>query len=229
MIILKAGFGLIALLGCNHVYAQPAQNERLVNSEAFLGGHPDLRLRRDGLVSYRAHNFEVAMERFKKAARYADKPSQVMISQMFRKGEGVARDPARSYAWMDLAAERGYRFLLVQREKLWTELSSDQRRAALKLGREIYKEYGDEVAQPRLAAILRRTAHRVTGSRAGFVGTVNIYEYKYGSQLDFLASGEEFYASQYWNPKEYWHWQNREWRRAGDGTVDVGPMEQVKP
>src|SRR3546814_613891 len=74
-------------------------------TEGFLSSHPDMRWRREGLYSYNQEEYDIAMDQFLRAARYADKPSQAMIAEMYWKGIGVPRDRELGYAWMDWAAE----------------------------------------------------------------------------------------------------------------------------
>ena len=56
---------------------------------------------------------------------------------------------------MDLAAERGTEWLVVQRERFWEALSADERERAVREGRALYAEFGDPAATPRLERELR--------------------------------------------------------------------------
>ena len=86
---------------------------------------------------------------------------------MARDGLGRAADAAEAYAWADLAAERGYREFLVLRERIWEGLDETQRGRALALGTQLYAEYGDAVAKPRLERLLRIGLAQKTGTRSG--------------------------------------------------------------
>src|SRR5690606_37219363 len=90
----------------------------------FLKAHPDLRYRLHGLEKYKERDFDDALKFFRRAAFYADKPSQGMVAEMYWRGEGVEQDRALAYAWMDLAAERGYRGFLGLRERYWNALGA---------------------------------------------------------------------------------------------------------
>src|SRR3546814_13111981 len=79
-----------------------------------------------------------------------------MYALMVGQGEGGITDRAQAYAWMDLAAERGYPELLAQREQFWRALSSDERARAREIGESLYATYGDAVAKHRLERELRR-------------------------------------------------------------------------
>src|SRR3546814_669870 len=119
-------------------------------TEGFLSSHPDMRWRREGLYSYNREEYDIAMDRFLRAARYADKPSQAMIAEMYWKGVGVPRDRELGYAWMDLAAERMYPNFVILRERYWKRLDAQQRRNAIERGQPLLAEYGDDAAKPRM-------------------------------------------------------------------------------
>ena len=74
----------------------------------------DLRFRLHGLEEFKAGRHEDAFKFFQRASFYADKPSQGMVAEMLWNGQGVAKDPALAYAWMDLAAERGYVDMVIE-------------------------------------------------------------------------------------------------------------------
>ena len=194
----------------------------LMATNAFLDDHPDLRLRLLALEKYRAGKFEDAFHYFRRAAYYADKPSQGMVAEMLWEGTGTPRDPALAYAWMDLAAERGYLGFLSLRERYWDALDADQRARALREGEGLYAEYGDEVAEPRLNAALRRGSRNVVGSRTGFVGAVSIYIEGYGE-----IPASQYFAPKYWDPKQYREWHDQVWQKPLTGQVRVGELENV--
>ncbi len=201
--------------------------DALMTSAGFLAAHPDLRYRLHGLDEYRQGNHRDAFRFFQRAAYYADKPSQGMIAEMLWQGQGVARDRALAYAWMDLAAERGYRGFLGLRERYWSGLDEDERARAVSEGQELYARYGDAAAQPRIAAVLRRERRRATGSRVGAVGNVQIYIPGPGGMK--RIDGSTFYDPQYWDPEQYQAWHDSIWMTPRIGTVSVGDPEQVQP
>jgi len=196
---------------------------RIIGSEGFLNAHPDMKYRQAGLEAYERGDLERAMAQFKRAARYADKPSQGMVAEMLWRGEGVAEDRAAAYAWMDLAAERHFRVMLIQRESYWEALTAEERERALQIGEELYAELGDVVAKPRLERAMRRAKSKSTGSRTGFVGNLVI-------QFDTPAGpvtidGASYYHPDFWEPKRYWAWQEQHWKSAPRGVVDIGPLQ----
>ena len=198
----------------------------VLGSEAFLAAHPDLANRTRGMEAYDAGEFGDALDWFRLAARYADKPSQAMVAEMLWKGEGGARDPALAYAWMDLAAERGYPGFTAVREHYWEQLDEAQRRQALARGQDVYAEYGDAVAQPRIAAVLRRERRRTTGSRTGFVGALRVVVPGPGGTTQEI-DGSQFYDARFWDPVRYQAWHDSTWARPRIGRVTVGELEDA--
>jgi len=193
----------------------------------FLVYHPDQAYRMDGIKAFGNGNYAFALQAFRTAARFGDKPSQMMVASMYWEGQGVPKDRAVAYAWMDLAAERGYPWLVASRERYWEELSPDERKRAIEAGQPLYAEYGDAAAQPRLEMWLRRGLQSVTGSHAGFVGNIVIVR---PSPSGGFGPGEDangYYAARYWKPKEYWGAQAAAWHPESTGKVDVGKLQQV--
>lgn len=190
----------------------------------FLDWHPDLRFRASGVEAFNRHDDEAALHDFQRAAYYADKASQAMVAEMLWDGRGAARDRPLAYAWMDLAAERGYPVFLAVRERYWLELDPAGRARAIDAGRAVYAHYGDAVAKPRIAAQLRRGRGQVTGSRTGFVGTLDIAVPGPDGTM-WRVDPEEYYAAPYWEPRKYQQWQDAMWNDPRIGRVTVGDVE----
>lgn len=226
LLVLLAGAGSGALRAQSP--QTTASEDHILQSAGFLAAHPDLDNRRKGWDAYRAGAFETAMTYFRRAARYADKPSQGMVAEMLWNGEGVARDPALAYAWMDLAAERGYEGLVVLRERYWRDLDEPLRSEAVDRGAAVYAEFGDAAAQPRMAAVLRRARRNTTGSRTGATGTLKIEIPGPGGIMQTI-DGSTYYASKFWDPEEYQAWHDAVWTRPRAGRVDVGDVETLRP
>jgi hypothetical protein len=204
----------------------------------FLSGHPDVRWRREALHSYSRKEYDIALDQFLRAARYGDKPAQAMLAEMYWKGIGVVQDRPRGYAWMDLAAERRFPNFLILRERYWSELDGRERKQAIRVGRPLMDEYGDDSARLRLAKVLRRNQHVSTGSRLGFVGRIE------GSRPGLFARGQgiapstgplagsgiylradDYYASENWEVDQYWQRQAAAWGAPpASGTVHVGEV-----
>lgn len=221
-------FSLAALLAAALLAtASPARSEAPARKElmtaSFLAAHPDVKFRMEGMRAIEDNMQEAAFKAFRESARYADKASQAMVAVMYWGGTGVAQDRAIAYAWMDLAAERGYKQFLGLREKYWNALTLEERDRAVKEGASVYAEYGDAVAKPRLARKLDSARRKLTGSRTGFVGALKVMVPGPGGEW-LTLDGSTYYADRYWRPKDYFEWQDRIMRAPQQGVVDVGPI-----
>jgi uncharacterized protein len=203
-------------------WAAKTQDRTVMTSEGFLGAHPDMKYRLRGLDWYGKKNWARALEDFRHAARYGDKPSQGMLGEMYWNGEGVEADRAVAYAWMDIAAERGYPFLIAKREKFWNAMDAAERERAVEIGTTMYVEYGDPAAKPRLARVLERAKRAQTGSRVGSVGFLTIMVPTPGGMRP--VDGSQYYAEKFWNPELYWRWQDHDWKKPAEGDVTVGEV-----
>lgn len=208
----------------------------LLRNTTFLHGHPDLRWRVEGSRQLHRGDHAGAVESFTRAARHADKPSQAAIAELLWEGTGTARNRPLAYAWMDLAAERGYHSLLLKREAMWQALNDSEREQALAMGVQLYADYGDDVAKPRAYSVMRREKSRHVGSRVGadvfpnrFIG--KLPQTRTGSVLDDSAlagvdarepASTQFYNARFWHPETYWSIQDRQWQ----GEVIVHPLQE---
>lgn len=199
--------------------------DQLMITAGFLNGHPDLRFRLLGLEKHKLGEREKAFRYFQFASFYGDKPSQGMVAEMLWTGVGTTQNKPLAYAWMDLAAERGYEGFAGLRERYWGELSEGERAQAVSLGQDVYARYSDAAALPRMATKLRRERRALTGSRTGFAGNVKIIVPTASgtTQID----GSKFYDERYWDPAKYQAWQDSVWMKPRIGTVNVGPTQQV--
>ncbi|GAB6197429.1 hypothetical protein [Lysobacter xanthus] len=220
---------VVLLLGSADAVAEGPNdptNDPMLMTAGFLQSHPDIQYRLLGLQAYDRKKFDDAFRFFRRASFYADKPSQGMVAEMYWKGEGVARDPALAYAWMDLAAERGYRGFLGLRETYWAALTPAERERAVREGEAVYARFGDDAAKPRYEFQLRVGRREMTGSRTGFNHGVTI-EIP-GPEGGQSIPGSRFYDDRYWNAKKYWAWQDKVWMHPRIGRVTTGGLEDVR-
>lgn len=196
-------------------------------SEGFLQYHPDLRWRKEGLGRYEDGKLQLALQAFMRSSRYADKGAQAMVAEMYWKGEGTDADKATAYAWMDLAAERGYKDFLAVREHYWSQLSPEERERALAVGQQVYAEYGDDVAKPRLERKINQGRRHTTGSRTGFKGALTVLLPGNGDWITLDA--EQYYSDKFWQPERYFEWQDQIWREPYRGKVEVGAVSEMTP
>lgn len=136
-------------------------------ADEFDHYHPDQKYRRLGAQAWERDRHADAVRYFERAARYADKPSQLALAFAHWQGDGVAANRPLAYVWADVAAERGYPDFVGVRERFWAELTPSEQAEATALGPAIAAEYGDRVAKRRLEGKLRQGYSRKTGSRTG--------------------------------------------------------------
>lgn len=204
--------------------ARSTEDKMIMSSNGFLDYHPDLRYRLVGQGHYRKKRYEQALAAFRKAARFADKPSQAMVGEMLWKGLGAPVDRPQAYIWMDIAAERGYRMMLAKRENYWNALTEVERAKALEIGDAYYGEFADNYAKPRLEAKMRKARMHRTGSRVGSnAGSLQIVLPGPGGER--VIDGSSYYADQFWDPGQYWHLQDTDWKEFGEGTVEIGEIQ----
>lgn len=195
-----------------------------------LDGHPDLLFRQWGMNALRKKQYDRAMAYFRRASFHADKPSQGMIAEMLWNGTGVARDRAAAYAWMDLAAERGYPLFAIQREKYWQALTEAERASAIEEGQQLYARFGDSAAKPRYAARMRWQQKEATGSRLGSFAGASVKATLPGMSEDsegISVDASKLHDKRYWDTDKYWEDTDRLWGRLRTGTVRVGELERV--
>lgn len=251
---LLPGFLFLALGGtlvlpvdslANEARSTPVTDD--MQSAGFLNKHPDILYRHLGLDLLHRGQEARGLRALERAAFYSDKASQAVIADAYWRGAfGRQRDRPLAYAWIDLAAERGYPELLELREAYWSQLSAEERESALAEGAGVYARYGDEVAQARLARVLRRAMRDVTGSRTGSGIGLTIVAPAPGSgsgaptasddtTLVPIATipGSTFYAPRLWRPEQYFKQQDLQWKEALGpqlrAMVSVGDVKQVPP
>lgn len=214
------------------------------NSVHFRKAHPDLVHRLNGQAYYEEGEFEQALVEFTEAARFGDKLSQAMLAEIHWDGHGVGVDRSLAYAWMDLAAERGFVAFVAKRERFWQALSATERVRALELGASLYETYGDQVALARMQGKLKNglsgslaakpgmgggrgvvilpgmaSSVRVTGGVAGAAPIVTG-----GEQLEFGT----YYAREFWRLDRYIAWHEGHLDLARRSMVEVGPLQPVE-
>ncbi|WP_019464071.1 sel1 repeat family protein [Dyella japonica] len=209
--------------------------EDMVAIPGVLKEHPDLYYRQLAMNAYGSGSKPKALKLFLYAAGYADKPSQAALATMYWNGDGTAMDRPRAYAWMDLAASRGYAKLVTSREYYWSQLNEDERAQALRVGREILAEYDDTLTMRRLRQKLDHARMNVTGSRLGFVGNGIVKaaskDEGYDQEGPSTASLSDYYSDAIWKADEYAQLKDLQWQVRVDAmpSVTVGDLQKAAP
>jgi len=198
----------------------PAQ----VLTDGFLEAHLDLFYRKAAISADRRGDFPDALKKYRLAARFADKPSQARIGEMYWEGQGVDVDHVMGFLWMALAAERGYDAFQARKMEYWNQLTPEERKRAVGLDQKMLGEYGDAVAKPRQARVMRREALRGTGGLLGYSeGQLVSINTPRGGAID----PQVFYAKQFWDPETYWRMQDYVWDGRTPGRVDIGDVQDL--
>jgi TPR repeat protein len=75
---------------------------QLLSASAAFGGPWE-----DGMAAYNRGDYTPAIRAFRTLAEQGNAKAQNVLGVMFRKGEGVTKDPARAHMWFSFAAARG--------------------------------------------------------------------------------------------------------------------------
>jgi TPR repeat protein len=208
---------------CPNMSSMPIPAE--IMTAGFYDAHPDLRWRNAALDAYKKRNYATALRNFKRAANYADKFSQFMVAHLYWEGLGVAADQPLAYAWVDLAAERGYHDFAAQRESYWAQLDGQQRAEAVHRGQAVYTRYSDSVTKPNLERALRLATRNMTGGRTGLVtGPLSVTDVS-GN----FISAAVYYDQTYYQPEMYWCYEDAYWSRPMSPSVEVGLPQTTSP
>lgn len=151
-----------------------------------------------------------------------------MVARLYQEDLGTRADPVMAYIWMDLAAERMYHDFLVLREHYWARLDALQQAQAIERGQQIYADYGDRVAKPRMERALRDGRQQITGSRLGYVSSGLIVVQRRGNEQGIVTPGSIVYDNDYWRAADYWCLQDNYWRPALTPSVEIGRPDTVR-
>ena len=207
--------------------APPEGDSTLLNA-GFLDNHPDMMYRQWGVNALHRGEVDKAMENFRLSARYADKPAQGYLGEMYWFGVERPADKVMAYAWMSVAAERGYPLFVELRDQYWAALPLEQHDSAREQARLLAAEYGDAVAKPRIAQVLTKGLRAMSGSRTGSMSSNMDVVYMDGGMTRTIKA-DRFYDKKYWDPKLYHEWQDETWMKIRRGSVEVGTPAMTLP
>lgn len=209
---------LLGLLLCAVPAAALAQESPVPSSDtvqslhamdnSYTEGHPDVINEFAGMHLYAEGDYQGAMKDFLVAASYADKPSQLSIGLMYLNGQGVQKDPMTAYAWIALAAERGYPQFESTREEVWRQLNSSQREQAKVMQQQLSGEYGDAVAQPRMLQALQQSIASGSASNGAAQSAPT------DCAKIHAVECKDVYASWFWDPNKYFAGRDAAWNRV---------------
>jgi len=195
-----------------------------VLTDGFLEAHLDLFYRKAGIAADKKGDFADARKKYQLAARYADKPSQARLGEMYWEGQGGDADHVMGFLWMALAAERNYDAFQARKMEYWNQLTPEERKRAVSLDKQMLGEYGDVVAKARQAKVMRREALRGTGGLLGHSdGSMVSIATPRGGTID----PQVFYAKEFWEPEAYWQMQDYVWDGRTPGRVDIGEVQDL--
>lgn len=212
----------------------------LWQSEHFRRSHPDLVHRLAGQAHFEDGELEQARAEFALAAGFGDKLSQAMLGEIYWEGHGVKADRSLAYAWMDLAAERGFVTFVAMREKYWQALEPAEQVRALELGSTLYQNNGDQVALPRMGRKLKQGMYGSLVAKQGAgLGRGSVILPGNGTRVTFtngshgaapLVSGGvqmefgAYFGREFWRLDQYVAWHEKQLDLARRGMVEVGPL-----
>ena len=189
--------------------------------------HYDQVFRWRAMEAFQSGDVASAIRNFERAARFADKPSQFALGVIHMNGDGVPRDRALAFAWLDVAAERGYEEIVEQRDILWEQLTDGERAAGQFLAKRLVAKYGDAKAKPRhrsrTLAALQHSLGKSKSVRDDVIVTdlancsAGLVDFRRGN----ACHERDFYSSRF-DPKHYWAVQDAAW--GASGVVEVGPV-----
>ncbi|WP_312706395.1 sel1 repeat family protein [Stenotrophomonas sp.] len=203
----------------------PEADSTLVGA-GFMDSHPDIMYRQWAVAALHRGDASDAMKNFRLSARYADKPSQGYIGEMYWFGVNMPADPVLAFAWMDVAAERGYPLFVDLRDQYWASLPLERQQDARSQAQALRAEFGDAVAKPRIAEVLRRGMRQMTGSRTGSMSNNVDIVFSEGG-INRTIKADRLYDPKYWDPVLYQKWQDDTWMKIRRGSVQVGYPTQA--
>lgn len=206
----QAAIAMTLLLGGADAHASPFD---------FAQRTPGYPLVDKGSQFYSNGFYSGAIRHFERAAHWADKMAQHNLGVMHYRGDGVERDPARAWAWFELAAEREYPEFVGIADAVWAQLDEAQRERAQAIFEELRPDYGDETAVPRTRRRMERERRNVTGSRTGSVGNVTVID---GTGTH---DGEHYFAEEKWDFERIIELETRAFEALARGNVTIGELE----
>lgn len=212
-----------------------AANAGALDYRNYAKNAPGTQFLERGNAFFKQGDYAAAASYYRLAAHWADKLAQFNLGLLYVNGDGVERDPLRGWAWIRLAAERGYPKFVRVANDIESRFDDEHLAAATEiLEQELAPEYGDAVAIERTAREMERMRDRATGggSRVG----ANRALYVTGRDGRWVRGGE-YYDPDLWDFRAIVAFETRLQRALGGGevilrefrTVDDDPQAQDAP
>ena len=101
-------------------------------------------IEKQGMQSYRAEDFDHALESFNKTAPLGFKQSQYYLAHLHLKGQSVKRNMLEGMAWLGVAKESGHKEMIKLYDSLYVKFNQLQKDAVDKKVLEYIALYGME-------------------------------------------------------------------------------------
>lgn len=213
-------------------------------------GRPGVKYFAYGARAFRDHDYAHAIDMFKVSASWGYKPAEYNLGLMYYKGQGVPVNKPLGTAWMVLAAERGNKAFVRDRDLMVTSLTHAQFAETDKLWGALRKTYGDKVALRRAKSQWAWVKDHQIGSHAGMnTGEASIGIRNtgipvtpgpasgegstggdmVGSAAGMLQSGSVPGSVAYRQFSESANPYSPIFLQHNRGTASVGPLQQIRP
>lgn len=182
---------------------------------------------RQGRQDYQSGNYTGAFWHYMNAAVWADKFAQYNIGVMYLRGEGVEFDPVRAWAWLELAAERGYPDMVLAADDLYRLLDEEQQREGRRiLEDDLLPDYGDAVRIKATARRMERERRQATGTRTGSKAALSALRIIDGSGI--TRRGDEFYDPAKWDFERIVRFETQFMRDIANAGATLGEFRVIE-
>lgn len=188
---------------------------------------PSAREMQRGRRNYQSGNYMRAFGHYLNAAWWADKFAQYNIGVMYLRGEGVEFDPVRAWAWLELAAERGYPDMVLVADDLYRLLDEEQQREGRRiLEDELLPDYGDATRVEATARRMERERRKATGTRTGSKAALSALRIIDGGGN--TRRGDEFYDPAKWDFERIVRFETRFMRDIANAGATLGEFRVIE-
>ncbi len=199
-----------------------AAGTTIFNYNNYADNAPGTEFLERGNRFYRQGDYDAAVGNFQLASHWGDKMGQFNLGLLYVNGQGVERNPLRGWAWIELAAERGYPHYRQVADGIWGQFEPKHRKIARRiLEDELRPEYGDEVAIERTSREMKRRLRKNTsgGSRVGANRVVYVED-----RAGNLISGHQYFHPDRWDFEKIIQFETR-LIKAVKGGVRIREVE----